>query len=187
MSAIPFVITSFDTSFGPMAIAMGSAGILRRIWFDFDSERGLRSAIKQSLDRGPLDVSSVEFNDAARPDLVRRFQTYAEGAALSFADIRLDLSWATPFQKRIIALTRAIPYGRTLSYGELAQRAGFPRAARAAGSVMAKNRFPLVVPCHRIIASGRRIGGFSSRKGLSTKARLLAMEGAINQKGALVG
>jgi methylated-DNA-[protein]-cysteine S-methyltransferase len=187
MRANLFVITTFDTSLGPMAIATGSAGVLRRVWFDFGSAAALRGAIKHSLDRAPREASAADFDDAASPELVRRFQAYADGVAVSFADVRLELSWTSPFQKRIIALTRAIPYGQTLSYGELARRAGFPRAARAAGSVMAKNRFPLVVPCHRIVASGRRIGGFSSRRGISTKARLLAMEGSLNQKGALVG
>ena len=79
-------------------------------------------------------------------------------------DCALDLSWCTPFQKSILAAARKIPKGTTISYGELAMRAGYPKAVRAAASVMRKNRFPLVIPCHRVIRSDGTTGGFMGRK-----------------------
>lgn len=86
-----------------------------------------------------------------------------------------DLSWATPFQKAVYKALAAVPCGSTLSYGELAEYAGHKGAARAAGSAMNKNRFMIVLPCHRVIAAGGKIGGFAS--GTDNKRLLLSMEG----------
>ncbi len=186
MSEPRTTITVFDTELGTMAIAALPNGALQRVWFDYDNEVDLRAAMKTTLDSFDYSAATSDFNDAANANLVRRFKKFASGNLDSFADVKLDLSWATPFQKRVVARARAIPYGKTLSYGSLADKAGFPGAARAVGSVMAKNRFPLVVPCHRVVASGKLLGGFSSQHGLCTKERLLEMEGAINEKGALI-
>jgi methylated-DNA-[protein]-cysteine S-methyltransferase len=92
-------------------------------------------------------------------------------------EIKLDLSGVTPFHAEIYALARAIPPGETRSYGELARAAGQPNAARAVGQAMAKNPFPIVVPCHRVLAAGEAPGGFSARGGVATKMRMLAIEG----------
>ncbi len=186
MSILRAVIAAFDTELGYMAVAAQPNGVLRRIWFDYDNEVDLRAAIKSTLDSMGHSEPTPDFNDAANANLVRRFKKFASGQVDTFADVKLDLTWATPFQQRVIARARAIPYGKTLSYGSLASRAGFAGAARAVGSVMAKNRFPLVVPCHRVVASGNHLGGFSSHHGTCTKERLLEMEGAINEKGALI-
>jgi methylated-DNA-[protein]-cysteine S-methyltransferase len=97
------------------------------------------------------------------------------------AAIELDLSGHTPFYRRVYELARAIPSGETVSYGELAARAGEPGAARAVGQAMAHNPFPLIVPCHRVLAAHGRAGGFSARGGVETKFRLLRIEGAIRQ------
>ena len=78
---------------------------------------------------------------------------------------------------RVIAACRRIPWGETRSYGDLATECGSPGAARAVGSVMAKNRYPLIVPCHRVLAAGGDIGGYSAADGLVMKRRLLAAEG----------
>jgi methylated-DNA-[protein]-cysteine S-methyltransferase len=103
------------------------------------------------------------------------------GEQCDFDDVLLELPVRTEFQQRILKVTRRIPYGRTMSYGELAERAGFPRAARAVGTVMSCNRFPIVVPCHRVVASGGKTGGYTSPQGVSLKLRLLALEGASSQ------
>lgn len=86
-----------------------------------------------------------------------------------------DMSWATPFQQKIYKALALIPCGTLVSYGCLAELAGRPGAARAVGSTMSKNRFVIAIPCHRVIASGRKIGGFSS--GLDNKRILLRSEG----------
>ncbi|NOZ78657.1 MAG: methylated-DNA--[protein]-cysteine S-methyltransferase [Acidobacteria bacterium] len=83
----------------------------------------------------------------------------------------------TPFQLRIWQELQAIPYGTTISYGELARRAGHPRAARPAGSANARNPIPIVIPCHRVIAADGSLGGYSA--GVDIKAALLRMEGAL--------
>jgi methylated-DNA-[protein]-cysteine S-methyltransferase len=98
------------------------------------------------------------------------------------AAISLDLSRCSPFFRRVYELTRAIPAGQTVSYGELAARAGEPRAARAVGQAMARNPFPLIVPCHRVTAAHGGAGGFSAYGGVGTKHRLLRIEGAIPQR-----
>lgn len=98
--------------------------------------------------------------------------------------IPLDLSQHSAFCRRVYELTRAIPAGETLTYGELAARVGEPGAARAVGQAMARNPFPLIVPCHRVLAAHGGAGGFSARGGVDTKFRLLRIEGAIRQ-GAL--
>lgn len=93
--------------------------------------------------------------------------------AEAFADF--DLSWTTPFQLKIYKALANIPCGDMISYGALAELAGRPGAARAVGSAMSKNRFIIAIPCHRVIAAGRKLGGFSS--GLDNKILLLKSEG----------
>jgi methylated-DNA-[protein]-cysteine S-methyltransferase len=107
--------------------------------------------------------------------LALRFQRYFRGERIDFADVELDFSWATTFQRAIAEALREIPYGESVTYGELAALAGHPNAQRAAGTFCARNRFPLVVPCHRVIAAGG-LGSFGSL-GIEYKRRLLALEG----------
>jgi methylated-DNA-[protein]-cysteine S-methyltransferase len=96
--------------------------------------------------------------------------------------IHLDLSGCSPFFRKVYEITRTIPPGETLSYGELAALAGNPHAARAVGQAMARNPFPLLVPCHRVLAAGGGAGGFSAPGGVGTKFRLLRIEGALPQR-----
>jgi methylated-DNA-[protein]-cysteine S-methyltransferase len=97
-------------------------------------------------------------------------------AGSDFSDIEIDESDLTPFQKKVTDACRQLGFGATASYGELAERVGHPGAARAVGSVMSRNRFPIIVPCHRVLSSGG-LGGYSSPRGLSTKQELLEIEG----------
>ena len=83
-----------------------------------------------------------------------------------------------PFRRAIYAVLRGIPAGATLSYGEIAARLGDGSAARDVGEAMGKNPFPIIVPCHRVVAAGGRLGGFSAAGGVTTKLRLLNIEGA---------
>jgi methylated-DNA-[protein]-cysteine S-methyltransferase len=113
--------------------------------------------------------------DAVVPDLCRRVAGHLAGARTAYADVPLDLSWCTGFQRALLEALRAVPWGEVVSYGELAALAGRPRAARAAGSFCAGNRFALVVPCHRVVAADG-IGGYGS-SGVGLKRRLLLLEG----------
>ena len=110
--------------------------------------------------------------------LLDKLAAYADGEPVDFSDVEIDLGWTTKFQRRVIRRCRSIPYGKTVTYGELASAAGSPGAARAVGSCMAANRFPLIVPCHRVVRSGGGIGAFSAPGGARTKRRMLAMESA---------
>jgi methylated-DNA-[protein]-cysteine S-methyltransferase len=109
--------------------------------------------------------------------VVDRVRAYFSGEVVSFDDVALDLTWATPFQERVAAALRAIPYGETVTYGELAALAGHPNAQRAAGTFCAHNRFPLFVPCHRVVAADG-LGSYGSL-GLEYKRRLLELERAL--------
>jgi O-6-methylguanine DNA methyltransferase len=105
---------------------------------------------------------------------------YFDARPVAFDDVTLALDHLSPFQQRVIAACRAIGYGATRSYGEVAALAGSPGAARAVGQVMAGNRMPLVVPCHRVLAAGGKLGGFSAPQGLNLKRHLLALESQAN-------
>ena len=108
-------------------------------------------------------------------ELVQRFVDFFAGRVVAFDDVPLDLDWATPFQLAIAHALRALPRGEVVSYGELAAIAGYPGAARPAGTFCAHNRFMLVVPCHRVVGA-HGLGGYGSA-GVGTKRRLLALEG----------
>jgi methylated-DNA-[protein]-cysteine S-methyltransferase len=110
-------------------------------------------------------------------EVVDRVRAYFAGERVSFADIELDLEWATPFQASVASALRAIPIGETVTYGELAALAGHPNAQRAAGTFCAHNRFPLFIPCHRVVAADG-LGSYGSL-GLAYKRRLLELEGAF--------
>ena len=110
------------------------------------------------------------------PDaLAELLRSFLAGVDVSLADVPLDLSASTAFQRDVVATLRHVPRGEVVSYGELAALAGYPRAGRAVGTVCATNRFMLFVPCHRVVASDG-IGGYGSA-GVGVKRRLLALEG----------
>lgn len=113
---------------------------------------------------------------AAQRDLLERLAAAAVGSADTFAEVQLDLSHLGPFAQKVVQRCRKIPPGKTLSYGQLAAACGSPRAARAVGNVMRTNRFPLIVPCHRVVGSGASLGGFSAPQGVGLKQRMLRLE-----------
>lgn len=99
------------------------------------------------------------------------------GESRDLSDIVLDMDGLPPFHRRVYEAARTIPPGVTVSYGELAAGCGAPGAARAVGQALGRNPFGIVVPCHRVVAAGGRIGGFSGTGGVATKMRLLSLEG----------
>jgi methylated-DNA-[protein]-cysteine S-methyltransferase len=108
-------------------------------------------------------------------DLLHRVTAYFAGGHVSFDDVELDLDGWTPFQLDVVRALRRVPYGDVVSYADLARLAGYPRAQRAAGTFCARNRFGIVVPCHRVV-SADGLGSYGSL-GLEYKKRLLALEG----------
>jgi methylated-DNA-[protein]-cysteine S-methyltransferase len=109
--------------------------------------------------------------------LADRLSAYFSGENEDFADVELDLTWCTEFQRAVVESLRAVRRGETVTYGELAALAGHPNAQRAAGSFCAGNRFPIIVPCHRVVAAGG-LGSYGSL-GIDYKRRLLELEGAL--------
>lgn len=132
--------------------------------------------VRQALTAEDGGLASIEQDWS--PDLRRRLQEYASGAIDSFQDVPVAMDGRTRFQRSVITALRRVGYGETVSYGELAEMAGYPRSARAVGRVMATNGVPLVVACHRVLGSGGALGGFSAPQGTAMKRRLLELEGA---------
>jgi len=108
-------------------------------------------------------------------DLTERFKAYFSGERVNFPE-KLDLSAATPFRRAVWEKTRLIPYGETRSYIWVAGQIGKPEAARAVGQALGRNPLPVIVPCHRVVASDGSLGGFTG--GLDVKRRLLRLESA---------
>jgi len=117
------------------------------------------------------------------PPFVRKavdsISRHLTGDLSDFSEIRLDMGGVTPFRRRVYEEARLVPAGTTVSYGELAVRVGRPDAARAVGQALGHNPFAIVVPCHRVLAAGGKIGGFSADGGTDTKLRILGIEGAV--------
>jgi methylated-DNA-[protein]-cysteine S-methyltransferase len=111
---------------------------------------------------------------AALDDVRRELDEYFEGKRTGF-DVPIDWRLHDGFGRRVLKATARIPFGKVLSYAEVAAKAGSPRAYRAAGNALGSNRMPIVVPCHRVVASGGKIGGYTG--GLERKEYLLHLEG----------
>ena len=123
-----------------------------------------------------------EAGEAAPPAFVQaaiaRVQALLQGAHDDLADLPLDWADLPDFYRRVYEVTRAIPPGEVLTYGEVARRIGEPGAARAVGQALGRNPFAPVIPCHRVLAAGGRPGGFSAEGGADTKLRMLEIEKA---------
>ena len=132
--------------------------------------RGTPGVPTETLSREP-----VREGDDFVPELLRSLHCYFAGEPVSFADVPLEGGWGTPFQDALAAALRTVPWGEVVTYGELSALAGRARAARAAGTFCAENRFSLFVPCHRVVSSGG-IGGYGGL-GVEYKRRLLRLEG----------
>ncbi|MCL0072958.1 methylated-DNA--[protein]-cysteine S-methyltransferase [Dehalococcoidia bacterium] len=160
--------TIFATGFGWIAVAGSEQGLSRITLPQTNREE----ALGYIAGLVPQPVADSSFFG----DLIPRLQGYFKGERVEFPDA-LDLCGSTPFQRNVWALTRAIPYGETRTYGWIAKEIGLPPAGRAVGQALARNRFPIVVPCHRVVGSDGSLGGFSN--GLETKRRLLALESGV--------
>lgn len=161
-------LSLFPSTLGWMAVA-GRGRVLSRLWFGYRTKEALLAAVDRA--------GEPDFDDQPwETNLVERLQAYADGVPDDFVDVEIDKSHLTPFARRVVLTTRRIAYGRTCSYGELARQAGCPNGARAVGNVMRQNRVPLVVPCHRVVGSAGKLGGFSGEEGLAMKRRLLDLE-----------
>ncbi|MEE8484466.1 MAG: methylated-DNA--[protein]-cysteine S-methyltransferase [Nitrospinota bacterium] len=107
----------------------------------------------------------------------RKIRAYFKGGKIDFSGVECALDRCPPFHKKVYKKLMNVPYGKTVTYAELARMAGNPKASRAVGSAMAKNPMPLIIPCHRVIKSNGEIGNFSSDRGPALKAKMLGIEG----------
>ncbi len=149
------------------------------------SENGLlRSALPEDseaecVSRLGLDSSDAISDPVRFAELRNRLLQYFDGGDIEFGDVALDVEDAPDFQRRAWQACRAIPRGETRTYKWLAKMAGSPNAPRAAGQTMARNRIPIIVPCHRVIGSDGSLRGFGSGDTrIELKRRLLELEGA---------
>jgi methylated-DNA-[protein]-cysteine S-methyltransferase len=156
-----------DSPIGDLLVAASDRG-LAAISFDSDPEDQLERLARIA---GPRVLRSPRSVDLAR----RELDEYFEGRRRNF-DVSLDLRALPPFTLSVLDELARVPYGETTTYGKLALRVGHPRAARAVGTVMTRNRIPIVLPCHRVVGATGSLTGYAG--GLDVKERLLELEGA---------
>jgi methylated-DNA-[protein]-cysteine S-methyltransferase len=164
--------TLFDTAIGRCGVAWGERGVAG-VQLPEAGEQETRARMLQRFPAAGEAAPPPEVQHA-----IDRIMALLRGEASDLSAIALDMDQVPAFHRRVYEAARGIPPGMTLSYGDIAARAGAPGAARAVGQALGRNPFPIVVPCHRVLAAGGKIGGFSAQGGIVTKRRMLAIEGA---------
>src|SRR5262245_38329349 len=164
--------TLFDTGIGRCGIAWSDRGIAA-VQLPEASELKTRARLLKRCPRAceappPADVQCA----------IDGMVALLRGEASDLSAVALDLNGIEPFAGRVYEVARTIAPGATLSYGEIAARLGDRSLARDVGQALGQNPFPLIVPCHRVLAAGGKVGGFSANGGVATKLRLLSIEGA---------
>lgn len=160
---------TFDTALGHFGIGWTEMGLARVLLPGNDPDDPLERLKRNGARPGePTRAIST---------LMDRIEDYAAGAEVSFVDVTLDLSGVPEFHRRAYALLLGVGWGRTVTYGDLARQLGDVGLSRAIGQAMGANPMPLVIPCHRVLASDGKPGGFSAPGGAVSKVRMLALEG----------
>jgi methylated-DNA-[protein]-cysteine S-methyltransferase len=168
-------VYSIETPLGWMALAADGERVCGLVFGHDDASAAIRS-VERIV--SPLKTAQIDTAPAPIRDVVVKLKRFASGESSDFSDVLLDTTHLTPFGELVTQRCREIDWGTTSSYADLARNCGHSGAARAVGNVMRNNRFPLIVPCHRVLASGGGLGGYSAPQGLAMKRRLLAMEQA---------
>jgi len=170
MSEIAFAL--FDTAIGRCAIVWSARGIAG-VGFPEGSEQATRKRILRRH-RSASEASPPRHVQAVIDDVV----ALLAGEPRDLGRVAIDTDGLPEFNRRVYEIARAVPPGATLSYGDVAERLGDRNLAREVGEALSQNPFPIIVPCHRVLAAGGRVGGFSAYGGIRTKLRLLSIEGA---------
>jgi len=165
--------TLFDTKIGLCGIAWNDAGIFCTQLPEGDAVRSRARFLQRVPDAReatpPPQVQAV----------IERIVTLLEGGkGDDFTDVALDMERLPEFNRAVYAIARKILPGETITYGDIAKQLGGVQLSRDVGQAMGKNPFPIIVPCHRVLAAGAKPGGFSARGGTTTKLKMLAIEGA---------
>ncbi len=174
MSATGFAL--FDTAIGPCGIAWDDAGLVG-VQLPEASQDAARARLARRFPQSSEETPPPDVQVA-----VDAIKALLAGEARDLASIPLNMDRVPAFNREVYDVARSIPPGATLSYGEIAARIGKPEAAREVGVAMGRNPFPIVVPCHRVLAAGGKIGGFSAHGGIEAKRKLLAIE-SVHAKG----
>ena len=174
--------TLFDTPIGRCGIVWGERGILGVQLPEGDDARAMTRLGRR------FPYASEDVPPAGIQRAIEQIVVLLSGGPTDLSELALDMGCVGAFEKQVYAIARKIPPGETLTYGEIAERLGDKLLARDVGQAMGKNPFPIVVPCHRVVAAGGKLGGFSARGGVDTKLRMLAIEGAaVNGQPSLFG
>jgi methylated-DNA-[protein]-cysteine S-methyltransferase len=167
-----YAFTLFDTAIGRCGIAWSGCGIACLQLPEADDAATRARVLKRCPDAREAPPP---------PGVARAIEGIAalmRGEAIDLSAVALDMDGVPPFCRRVYEAARMIAPGATLTYGDIAARLGDPAAARAVGQALGQNPFAIIVPCHRVVAAGRKSGGFSAHGGVTAKRRLLAIEGA---------
>jgi methylated-DNA-[protein]-cysteine S-methyltransferase len=169
MTELGFVI--FETAIGRCGIVWSSRGIVS-VQLPEASERATRSRVLRRF---------ATAREAAPPAEVQRaiadIVALIDGEPKDLRHMRIDDDDVPNLHRRVYDVARTIPPGGTLTYGEIAERLGDRTLAREVGEALSQNPWPIIVPCHRVLAAGGKVGGFSAHGGIDTKLRLLSIEG----------
>ena len=163
-----YLLARLESPLGPLAAEFSADGALRRLDF-------LADPFDAHLARRRAEGVEVERDDAAAKALAGQLREYFAGERRAF-DLALELE-GTDFQREVWSALLEIPYGEVVTYGALAESLGRAGASRAVGSANGANPVPVLVPCHRVVAAGGSLGGYSA--GLERKRQLLELEGAL--------
>ena len=163
----------FDTSIGLCAIAWGPRGI-NGTQLPMGGEQKIRTRISQRNPEATEAEPEAEVRQA-----IDRMAGLLAGEPDDLTDIALDLDGVPEFNRGVYEIARAIPPGKTITYGDIAKQLGGVQLSRDVGQALGRNPCPIVVPCHRVLAAGNKPGGFSANGGVVTKLKMLAIEGAV--------
>jgi O-6-methylguanine DNA methyltransferase len=162
----------FDTNIGRCGIAWGAGGVTGVQLPEASEDRARARLIR----RYPHAREAPPPTDVRR--VIDGIVSLLRGEASDLSAVALDMDGVPEFDRRVYEVARSIAPGATLSYGELAARLGERGLARDVGQALGRNPFPIIVPCHRVLAAGGKAGGFSANGGVTTKLRLLTIERA---------
>jgi methylated-DNA-[protein]-cysteine S-methyltransferase len=169
--------TLFDTPIGRCGIAWGERGVLG-VQLPAGRDAELRARLLERVPDAHESEPPVPIAAA-----IRAITALLSGERSDLSSVGLDMEGLPPFHRRVYEAARSIGPGETLSYGEVAARIGAPGAARAVGQALGRNPFPIVVPCHRVLAANGGLGGFTATGGIATKLRMLGIETAQRSTG----
>ena len=162
----------FDTAIGPGGIAWGDGGVIG-VQLPQPEAARVRARLERRFPGALEKPPTPEIQMA-----IERICDLLQGQTSDLSGIRVDMHRVPAFDRRVYEVARSIAPGETLTYGQIASRLGEPRLAREVGQALAHNPFPIIVPCHRVLAAGGKLGGFSATGGVATKQRLLSIERA---------